>query len=935
MAKRPKSKVDDPLLAAMRASAPEGGPVPVYASDALAASDASAAVPIQVQVPAVASGSGGRGGKGGRGKAAPPPRPPRTGGVIPTELATELRGSYGDYAMSVIVSRALPDVRDGLKPVHRRILWSMEEGGCLHDRPYRKSARVVGDVMGKYHPHGDTAIYDAMVRLAQSFSMSVRLIDGQGNFGSVDGDPAAAMRYTESRLAFPARLLLDDVDRDVVDFKPNYDGAFREPTALPARFPNILVNGSEGIAVGIATKIPPHDMGEVVRACLALLEDAGLSDARLLELIPGPDFPTGGLISGSAGLASMALTGKGACVITAVHSVEEARRGRKALVFTEIPFQVNKTRLAETIHDLMRRKRLPGVAEVRDESDRDGMRFVVEIEPDADPDRTARLLFRQTELRVGFSAQMYALHQGRPRLMGYREILGAFLDFRRQVVRRRTVFDLRKARDRAHLLLGRLLAVSVIDKIVATIRSSADAKEALARLMDMRIPRSGVSELYALLGGQPGFKADATSVRLTELQARDILELRLQRLTGLERGRLEDEGREVATAIARYLSILRDAEILKGIVRTELEEVLSLVPSSRRSRIVPDEVVSAEKEEEVVVPFADPSIPDRPCRVELSFDGRIRRVMLGGRRGKGEEDAVETSSSIPWWSSELSLRDALLVFTASGGCFRLDVSSLPDDSQGKAMQSLIPIGSDPIVGMVSQVAGAAASDFLLFVTSKAEVRRNPSSAFARIPKEGRPAMRFPDGSGTTLLSVLRVAEEDTVVLATANGQVLRFEVSDVRSFAGTDSTGVRAMRVAEDDSLRWAIVGGPSCGTQEELAAYSGDSSVPPISAERRADLAASERFLAQVTDAGLCKRTSLHAIRVTGRGGQGVRDVSTAKKAGRLLGVFSSEARIVFGDVGSERVLDVSSMPVLPRAATGAPLPKGFSVSGGVKGSL
>ena len=822
------------------------------------------------------------------------------------DISDEMKTSYLDYAMSVIVSRAIPDLRDGLKPVHRRILYAMEETGNTHDKPYRKSARPVGDVMGKYHPHGDSAIYDALVRMAQGFSMSLPLLDGQGNFGSMDGDPAAAMRYTEVRMAKPANYLLMDIDKDTVDFQDNYDGKDREPTVLPARFPNMLVNGAGGIAVGMATNIPPHNLGEVVEATLALIENPDLSTEQLMEYIPGPDFPTGGLILGRSGARKAYLEGRGSVIIRARTHIEETRKDRFAIVIDEIPYQVNKSTMIERIAELAKEKRVEGISSVQDESDRHGVRVVIELKRDATPDVVLNQLFRFTQMQTHFGCNMLALNGGRPEQLTLRDFLTHFISFREEVVARRTAFELRKARERSHVLCGLAVAVSNVDEVVATIRSSADAAEARERLMERRWPAHDIIEYLKLIDDPLHPVNEDGTYNLSEIQARAILDLRLQRLTQLGVQEVTDELQQLADAIRDYLAILASRERIMGIIAAEVAEVRDLFAVPRRTEITD---WSGDMDDEDLIERED-------MVVTITSGGYIKRTPLidfrsQRRGGKGlsgmatKEDDVVTTLFVANTHTEL------LFFTTDGMVYRLKTWRLPlggRTAKGKALVNTLPIDSGTSIAALLPMDAPEAEwdDYqVIFATDQGDVRRNALSDFTNIKSNGKIAMKLPDA--TALIGVRMATEEDDVMLVTAAGRAIRFPTTAVRVFKGRDSTGVRGIRLGADDSvvsmsvirhfeadpseraaylkMRRAVAGALDDGAEaddDEEAVAEGS-----ISQERYAEMSAAEDLILTITARGAGKISSSHDYPVRGRGGQGVMAMDKAMRGGQLVASF------------------------------------------------
>ena len=844
-----------------------------------------------------------------------PPDDGRRGGIAPIAIEDELRKSYLDYAMSVIVSRALPDVRDGLKPVHRRILYSMSELGMTPDRPYSKSARVVGDVLARLHPHGDQSVYDALVRMAQPFSMGLLLVDGQGNFGSVDGDPPAQMRYTECRMTKAATALLADIDLDTVDFKDNYDGKEQEPTVLPARIPNLLVNGAGGIAVGMATNIPPHNLGEVVDACLALIDRPDIPLEELLDIVPGPDFPTGGEIIGRTGARNALMTGRGSVIMRGTASIEEVRKDREAIVIHSIPFQVNKATLVERIAELVREKRIEGIGDLRDESDRQGMRVVIELKRDASADVVLNQLYRFTPLQSSFGVNMLSLNRGRPELMGLREMVQCFVTFREEVVVRRTKFELGKARDRGHVLVGLAIAVANIDEFIHIIRSSKDPAEARERLVAKDWPAGDMMALVELIADPRSMVVDGNMIRLTEEQARAILALTLSRLTGLGRDEIFEEAGELAKAIANYLEILSSRDNIMAIVRAELVEVRSLYAVPRRCHIVDGD---ADVEDEDLIARED-------MVITVTHGGYVKRTALNTYRtqhrgGKGrsgmstkDEDAVTRVFSA-------NTHTPMLFFSSGGKVFQLKVWRLPigtPTSRGKAFVNLLPIEpGETITSILPLPEDEAAWDQydIMFATRSGGVRRNKLSDFQGIKRNGKIAMKLDDGDSIIGVGLCN-AQANDILLTTALGRCIRFATEEVRVFAGRDSTGVRGIRLAEGDTVISMAILRSVTASPAERAAYvkhanamrkaasgeaedADDVAAPDddedvgdeaLSLDRIAQLGAAEEFILTVSTEGFGKRTSAYEFRRTGRGGQGLlaQDLTKKGKGGRLAASF------------------------------------------------
>jgi DNA gyrase subunit A len=839
----------------------------------------------------------------------------RGGAIAPIAIEDELRRSYLDYAMSVIVSRALPDARDGLKPVHRRILFSMHEQGFTANAAYRKSARTVGDVIGKYHPHGDQSVYDAMVRMAQPFSMGLVLIDGQGNFGSVDNDPPAAMRYTEARMTKAAEALLADLDKATVDFQDNYDGSEQEPVVLPSRVPNLLVNGAGGIAVGMATNIPPHNLGEVVDACLAIIDDHDVPLETLLDIVPGPDFPTGGEIIGRSGPRTALMTGRGSVIMRGKSTIETVRKEREAIVITEIPYQVNKAAMVERIAELVREKRIEGIADLRDESDRDGMRVVIEMKRDASADVVLNQLYRHTPLQTSFGVNMLALNRGRPEQMGLRVLLDCFLDFREEVVVRRTKFELGKARDRGHLLVGLAIAVANIDEVIHIIRSSKDPAEARERLVGKDWPAGDMMALVELIADPRSIVLEGGLIRLTDEQARAILALTLSRLTGLGRDEIFTEAGELAEAIRGYLEILGSRERIMAIVRQELVEVRDAFAVPRRSQIVDGD---HELEDEDLIPREE-------MVVTVTHGGYVKRTALSAYRtqkhgGKGrsgmrtkDEDAVTRVFSA-------STHAPVLFFSSEGRVYKMKVWRLPQGdpaSRGKAFINLLPIEQGETITSILPLPEDEASWERLdvvFATTAGDVRRNKLSDFVNVNRAGKIAMKL--GDDEHIVGVSLADEDKDVLLTTALGRCIRFPVTDLRVFASRDSTGVRGIRLAGGDSVISMAILRAVSATPEERVAYlkqsralaraageeADDTTVAEeveddeaageaqLSPERLVELGAAEETILTLSSEGIGKRTSAYDFRRTGRGGQGLLAQDLTRKGGQLVAAFPVE---------------------------------------------
>ena len=833
-----------------------------------------------------------------------PERPAYDGPTVSIEA--EMRTAYLDYAMSVIVSRAIPDLRDGLKPVHRRILYAMHETGNSHDKSYRKSARPVGDVMGKYHPHGDSAIYDALVRMAQDFSMSLPLLDGQGNFGSMDGDNPAAMRYTEVRMDKPAASLLADIEKETVDFQDNYDGKDKEPTVLPARFPNMLVNGAGGIAVGMATNIPPHNLGEVVDATLALIEDPDLTSEQLIQYVPGPDFPTGGIMLGRSGARKAYLEGRGSVIIRSKTRIEELRKDRFAIIVDEIPYQVNKAAMIEKIAEAVREKRIEGVAHVQDESDRNGVRVVVELKRDATPDVVLNQLFRFSPMQTSFGCNMLALNGGRPEQLTLRGFLTAFIDFREDVVARRTAYDLRKARERSHILCGLAVAVSNVDEVVATIRASADAAEAREKLKTRRWPATDIAGYIQLIDDPTHTMNDDGTYNLSEAQARAILELRLQRLTQIGVKEVTDELEDLAGKIKEYLDILSSRDRIMGIIADELREVKEQFAVPRRTEIVD---WSGDMEDEDLIERED-------MVVTVTSGGYIKRTPLAEfraqkRGGKGLSGMQTKDEDVVTTLFVANTHTQLLFFTTDGMAYKLKTWRLPQGgrtAKGKAIVNILPIPAGVSVAAIMPVDRDEEEWNelqIVFATSAGDVRRNALSDFTNVKRNGKIAMKLPEG--VELVRARICSEDDDVMLVTNSGRAIRFPTTDVRIFKGRDSTGVRGIRLTNGDRVVSMSVIRHFEATPDERAAYlkmrraaagltddgesNGDDDAAndnaTINQDRYAEMAAAENLILTITSGGAGKLSSSHDYPVRGRGGMGVAAMDKAMRGGAVVASF------------------------------------------------
>lgn len=852
--------------------------------------------------------------------------------ISPISIVEEMKASYLDYAMSVIVARALPDVRDGLKPVHRRILFSASESGFTHNRPYRKSARIVGDVIGKYHPHGDTAIYDALARMTQDWSMRVPLIDGQGNFGSMDPDPPAAMRYTEARLARAANFLLDDLDKDTVDFQPNYDASEREPQVLPARFPNLLVNGAGGIAVGMATNIPPHNLGEVIDACLAYLDNGAITTEELMQIVPGPDFPTGAIVLGRAGARSAYETGRGSIIVRSRHEIEtRGRDGRRSIVLTEIPYQQGKNALVEKIAEAAKDKRIEGIGDIRDESNRQGVRIVIDLKREATPEVVLNQLWRHTPAQGSFPANMLAIRGGRPETLNLRDIIQAFVQFRETVITRRSKFELAKARDRAHILLGLVIAVTNLDEVVRIIRASASPAEARAALLARDWP---VAEIAPYLRLVEAVEQEVTGdrYRLTEIQVRAILDLRLHRLTALGRDEIGDELRTLADSITDLLAILADRARLYALMREELIAVRDQFASPRRTEIaaaadgIEDEDL-IEREEMVVT---------------VTMEGYIKRTPLATfraqrRGGKGRAGMATKDEDAVTHLFVTSTHTPVLFFSSSGKVYRMKVWRLPEGgpaTRGRPMVNLLPLSPGETISTVLPLPEDEAEWsrlHVMFATARGLVRRNAMDAFTNVPAAGKIAMRFEEGSADRLIGVaLLAADEDDVLLATRNGKAIRFAATDVREFQSRTATGVRGIALTGDDAvISLSILKAFDASTEERdlylrAAPWKEGERATDLDPARLAEFAAAEEFILTVCANGYGKRSSAYEYRRTGRGGQGITNIDNLRRNGPVVASFpahSGEQLMLVTDQAKLIRLSVGDTRVIGRGSAGVRL--------------
>ncbi|MEH6661522.1 MAG: DNA gyrase subunit A [Parasphingorhabdus sp.] len=870
--------------------------------------------------------------------------PPSPSNIEPIDIVDEMKTSYMDYAMSVIVSRALPDVRDGLKPVHRRILYAAQEGGMVAGRPYRKCAKIVGDVMGNYHPHGDSAIYMALARMTQDWSMRVPLIDGQGNFGSMDPDMPASMRYTEARLNKVANFLLNDLDKDTVDFIPNYDGSLQEPSVLPARFPNLLVNGAGGIAVGMATNIPPHNLGEVINASLAYIENPGITIDELIEIVPGPDFPTAPLILGQSGARAAYKDGRGSIMMRARHVIEEGRGDKRSIVLTSIPFQVGKSGLVEKIAEAAKDKRIEGVSDIRDESSRAGVRVVIELKRDATADVVLNQIWRFTPAQSSFPANMLAIRGGRPEVLTLRDIIESFVKFREEVITRRTKFELNKARERAHILLGLVVAVTNMDEVVRIIRGSSTPAEARESLLRREWPIAEIAG-YIRLVEATETDVEGDVYKLSQVQVKAILDLRLQKLTALGREEIGDELKELAAAIEEYLAILADRAKLYAVMREELEEVRDQFATPRLSEItaawdgLEDEDLM-ERSEMVVT---------------VTHGGYIKRTPLDTfraqrRGGKGRAGMATKDEDAITELFVTSTHTPVLFFSTHGKVYRLKVWKLPEggpQTKGRPMINLLPLADGETISTVLPLPedeAEWAALHVMFATAKGGVRRNSMDSFTNVPSNGKFAMKFEEGSDDRLIGVELLTDDDDVLLATRNGKAIRFAGDAVRSFQSRTSTGVRGIALKGDDEvISLSVLRGFEASTEErdqylKAAPWKDNENAPELSAERMAEFSETEDFILTVCANGYGKRSSAYEYRQSGRGGQGILNIDNIKRNGTVVASFRAsddEQVMLVTDQAKLIRMKVADMRVIGRNSSGVKLfdvAKGEHVVGAAK---
>lgn len=879
--------------------------------------------------------------------------------ITPVSIASEMKKSYLDYAMSVIVSRAIPDVCDGLKPVHRRILYAMHEGNYDYNKPFKKSARIVGEVMGKYHPHGDSAIYESLVRMAQDFSMRLPLIDGQGNFGSIDDDPAAAMRYTESRLEKVSHTMLEDLDKDTVDFMPNYDGSELEPKVLPAAFPNLLVNGSGGIAVGMATNIPPHNLGEVIDGVLSYIDNNDITVEDLIKIIPGPDFPTGGIIVGRSGFNSAAHTGRGSVVMRGRYNIENITNKKEAIVITEVPYQVNKAKLVEKIAELVKDKKVEGITDLRDESSRDGIRIVIELKKDAMPDVIVNQLFSFTQLQCNFSVNMLALNHGKPELLNLLQVIRAFTNFRENVVTRRTNFLLNKARDKTHILIGLAVAVGNIDEVVELIKSSKDSAEAKEKLLAKSWPADTVSTIIKLVQDKGNVIEDG-KFYFTEAQAKAILEMRLARLTGLEMDKINEELKNLAALISEYLELLGNREKLMDLVKSELNEIKENFATPRRSTI---------EENELDMDVED-LIPKEDMVVVATLNGYIKRVALDsyraqrrGGRGKSAMDVREEDVATDIFVA--NTHTPILFFSDKGKCYKMKAYKLPlgtPQARGRALVNLLPIDQDEKISTILALPEDESSwnDLsIVFATSTGDVRRNSMDQFTDIRSSGKIAMKLEEGQ--KLIGVNICTEENDIMLSTKNGKCIRFPVAKLRVFQSRNSTGVRGIKLEKDNEvvslsilkhakedsetkeiylkipvekrheLRLALHHNKNLQENPSEDLLDQPKELPKIKAEGLSQeliekMAENEEFIFTLTENGYGKRTSAYQYRITNRGGSGITNIVTSKRNGCVVGSFPIECNdhvMIITDKGTLIRTEIASVRIAGRNTQGVTLIK------------
>lgn len=863
--------------------------------------------------------------------------------IVPVSIATEMKKSYLDYAMSVIVARAIPDACDGLKPVHRRILYAMYEGNYDYNKAFKKSARIVGEVMGKYHPHGDSAIYESLVRMAQDFSMSLPLIDGQGNFGSIDDDPAAAMRYTESRLAKVTHTMLDDLDKDTVDFVPNYDGSEREPRVMPARFPNLLVNGSSGIAVGMATNIPPHNLGEIIDGVLAHIDNREITVEELIKIIPGPDFPTGGIILGRTGYDSAARTGRGSVIMRGRHKIEKLSGGKQAIIITEVPYQVNKAKLVEKIAELVKEKKIEGITDLRDESSRDGIRVVIELRRDAMEEVIINQLYSFTVLQSNFGVNMLALNHGKPELLNLLDVIRIFTNFRETVVARRTNFLLNKARDKTHILIGLAVAVGNIDEVVELIKKSKDAAEAKEKLLERSWPADTMMTIMKLVQDKGNIIKDG-KFYFTEFQAKAILDMRLARLTGLELDKINEELKNLAAEIAGYLEILADRNKLLAVIKKELIEIKEQFAVPRRSSI---------EDSEFEVDMED-LIPKEDMVIVATLNGYIKRVALSayrtqrrGGRGRSAMDVREEDIATDIFVA--NTHTPILFFSSKGKCYKLKAYKLPlgnPQARGRALVNLLPIDQDEKISTILALPEDESkwNDLsIIFATSSGDVRRNSMDQFADIRSSGKIAMKL--DSKDELIGVNLCGEKDDILLSTKNGKCIRFPVEKLRIFQSRNSTGVRGIKMdsgnnvmamsvlthAGDDSeikekylsinlekrlaLKEALVFNKKLAENPSEDLLVQPMAVPVIkgselSQEVIEKMAFDEEFIFTITENGYGKRSSAYEYRITNRGGSGITNIVTSKRNGDVVASFPIE--------GNDQVMIITDKGTLIRTEIG-----------------
>lgn len=882
------------------------------------------------------------------------------GDIVNVEISTEMKKSYLDYAMSVIIARAIPDVNDGLKPVHRRILYSMYENHYDYNKPFKKCARIVGDVMGKYHPHGDSSIYEALVRMAQDFSMSAPLIDGQGNFGSIDDDPPAAMRYTEARLAKLAHIMTDDLDKDTVDFVDNYDGTEKEPDVLPAKFPNLLVNGSSGIAVGMATNVPPHNLGEVIDGVVAYIDNPELTQEQLMQIIPGPDFPTGGLIMGRSGYTNVLKNGRGTIVMRGEAKIEEQKNGRSQIVISSIPYQVNKAKLVEKIADLVKEKKIEGISDLRDESSKEGIRVVVEVNRNGNAEVILSQLYSFTDLQCNFPANILALNHGKPESLGVFDVIKLFTTFRKEVVTRRTEFLLAKARDRAHILIGLRVAVNEIDEIIALIKSAKDTTEAREELMKRDWDASVVQTMLELIQDR-GNRIENGRFYFTDVQARAILDMKLSKLTGLESEKIDNELKELSDEIQEYLKILSDPIELTKIVREELLQVKNDFATPRKTTIM-----DAESDLDV-----EDLMPKEDMVVITTMNGYIKRVPLSSykaqhRGGKGKSAITVHDEDYTTDVFVVNTHTPILFFSSKGKVYKMKTYKLPlgnNQSKGRAVVNILPLEQDEVISTILPLLGEKEewiNKNIVFATNTGDVRRNSMTDFENIQSNGKIAMKLEEGQ--KLVGVAICDDNSDILLSSKAGKCIRFSLENLRVFQSRNSTGVRGIKLDPyNEVISLSILKNSEAESIEDRENYLkidldtrmklnelyntpkdensllanidepmpvkiDDEILSVLSKDKIIAMAKSEEMILTITENGFGKRTSSYEYRVTNRGGSGITNIITSKRNGNVIASFPIENDkeiIMISDKGTVIRTKVKDIRISGRNTQGVTLMK------------